>query len=366
MGRRKPTVVSIVGARPQFVKLAPVAACLKTVCHHRIVHSGQHYDRAMSDVFFDQLQLPAPDINLNVGSGDHGRQTARILERCEKALKELDPGLVLVYGDTNTTVGGALAAAKLNIPVGHIEAGLRSFRMTMPEEVNRRVTDHLSSLLFYPTPAAKNNLIAEGIKKGLVNSGDVMYQILDMCLPIVNGRKSVYGEVGVEEQDYILITIHRAENADDPERVKRFIRAIQRISDRMVFPAHPRVRKNLRRFGLMKAIGSISNLIMCRPQPYIESLALIAGAKAVLTDSGGMQKEAYFLGVPCLTLRPVTEWVETVDAGANVLVDMSPQKISRALHHLPKKPVRLKRYTIRGKKPSAVISSAVAAFLDNR
>jgi len=366
MAKRKTSIVSIVGARPQFIKLAPVAACLKKICRHRIIHSGQHYDRDMSDVFFDQLRLPAPDVDLNVGSGDHGRQTGRILERCETALKKLNPRLVLVYGDTNTTLAGSLAAAKLNIPVGHIEAGLRSFCMTMPEEINRRVTDHLASLLFYPTPSAKKNLAAEGIKRGLVDSGDVMYEILDICLPQVDRRRDVFRELGVEKKDYFLITLHRAENVDDPERLTRFVEIVGQISERMVFPAHPRVRKNLRRFGLAKTVRSHSNLTLCRPRPYIDSLALISGAKAVMTDSGGIQKEAYFLGVPCLTLRPVTEWVETIDAGANVLVDISPSKIRRALKRIPARPPRLKRFTVRGVKPSVVISGAIAAFLDSR
>ncbi len=364
MAKRKPSVVSIVGARPQFVKLAPVAARLKRVCRHHIIHSGQHYDQEMSDAFFNQLRLPAPDVNLNVGSGDHGRQTGRILERCEKALKEFEPQIVLVYGDTNTTLAGALAAAKLHIPVGHIEAGLRSFRMSMPEEINRRVSDHVSSLLFYPTATARKNLLAEGITKGLVNSGDVMYEILDMNLPLIRGYKDVLREFGVNADEYILITLHRAENVDDPGRLKTFVETIRRIGRPMIFPAHPRVRKNLRRFGLLKVVESIPELIMCRPQPYIELLALISAAKAVMTDSGGIQKEAYFLGVPCLTLRPVTEWVETVEAGANVLVDVSPAKISRALNRIPAKPHKLKRYSIKGKKPSVIISGAIAAFLD--
>lgn len=366
MAKRKPSVVSIVGARPQFIKLAPVAAGLKKICRHYIIHSGQHYDRDMSDIFFDQLRLPVPDVDLNVGSGDHGRQTGRILERCERALMDLDPQLVLVYGDTNTTLAGSLAAAKLHIPVGHIEAGLRSFRMTMPEEINRRVTDHLASLLFYPTPTARKNLAAEGIKKGLVDSGDVMYEILDLCRPQVDRRRDIFGELGVDKKDYLLITLHRAENVDDPERLAAFVETAGQISERMVFPAHPRVRKNLRRFGLAKTVRSFSNLTVCRPRPYIDSLALISGAKAVMTDSGGIQKEAFFLGVPCLTLRPVTEWVETVAAGANVLVDISPSKIMRALKRIPDRPPKLKRYTVRGVKPSAVISGAVAAFLDSR
>ncbi len=364
MAKRKPSVISIVGARPQFIKLAPVAASLAKICRHRVIHSGQHYDHDMSDAFFDQLRLPVPDINLNVGSGDHGRQTGRILESCESALKKLGPRMALVYGDTNTTLAGALAAAKLNIPVGHVEAGLRSFQMKMPEEINRRVADHLSSLLFYPTPMARQNLLTEGITKGLIHSGDVMYEILDDCLPLVTKHKGIFGKVGVDRGGYILVTLHRAENVDNPQRLRRFIAALADIPGPKVFPAHPRIRKNLRRFGLMRAVRAVPGLVICRPQPYLESLALISGARCVMTDSGGMQKEAYFLGVPCLTLRPVTEWVETVEAGANFLVDLSANKIKRALRHIPDFSPRLKRYTVRGRKPSAVIADAIARFLE--
>jgi len=366
MIKGKPIVASIVGARPQFIKLAPVAAHLKAVSRHHIIHSGQHYDYDMSDTFFDQLRLPSPDINLNVGSGGHGRQTGRILERCEKALISLRPQMVLVYGDTNTTLAGALAAAKMGIPVGHVEAGLRSFRMSMPEEINRRMTDHISSLLFYPTPTARKNLTTEGIKTGLVNSGDVMYEILHMCLSLVKNRKSLFDEIGIVPGNYILVTLHRAENVDDPKRLSSFVSILRNIEGPKVFPAHPRVKNAIRRFKLTKEVASIPDLILCRPQPYIESLALISSARTVMTDSGGMQKEAFFLGVPCLTLREETEWVETVIRGANTLVGLSHTKIMRALKKRPTGSVRLGKYKVRGQAPSAIIAEAVAKFLDTR
>jgi len=366
MAKKKPTVVSIVGARPQFVKLAALASRLKASFHHVIIHSGQHYDYDMSQVFFDQLRLPPPDINLNVGSGPHGRQTARILDRCERALVSNRPDLVLIYGDTNTTLAGALAAAKLEIPIGHVEAGLRSFRLGMPEEINRRVADHLSALLFYPTPTAHKNLLDEGITRGLINAGDVMYEILEACLPLIKNRKPLAGGVDFRDGDYFLITLHRAENVDDPRRLERFVDILDQIDGVKIFPAHPRVVKNLRRLGLLPRIRKIRDLIMTRPQPYLESLALISKARAALTDSGGMQKEAYFLGCPCLTLRSETEWVETVEAGANVLVDLSPSKVARALRHLPRKAPRLTRYRIKGKNPSEVIVEAIAADLGKR
>jgi UDP-N-acetylglucosamine 2-epimerase len=319
----------------------------------------------MSQTFFDQLKIPRPDMNLNVGSGSHGRQTAKTLERCEKALLSIRPDLVLVYGDTNTTLAGALAAAKLDIPVGHIEAGLRSFRKAMPEETNRVVADHLSELLFYPTTTARKNLRQEGIKKGLIRSGDLMYEILDNCLPIIARHGRTLKAHQVEKDRFILITLHRAENADDPQRLERFIGALEKVRIPGLFLIHPRTIKNLKRFKLWDRIRKIDNLILGRPQPYIETLTLMSTARAVMTDSGGMQKEAYFLGRPCLTLRPETEWVETVNAGANILVDISPAKIRRALAKLPGVRRQL-RYKINGRKPSEIITDAIGNYLDHR
>ena len=359
------TVASIVGARPQFIKLAPVARALDGSCRHIIIHSGQHYDYEMSEIFFAQLRIPRPDINLGVGSGTHGRQTGRILEKCERALMLHRPDMVLVYGDTNTTLAGALASAKLGIPVAHVEAGLRSFRRTMPEEINRTLADHMSDLLFYPTPTARKNLMNEGLRSGLVWSGDVMYEILEECRPLLNHRQAVFTDLGIEQGEYLLITLHRAENTDDPERLERFVDLLARISRPKLFLAHPRTIKNLRRFGLHRKITAISRLIVGRPQPYIETLTLISGAGAVMTDSGGIQKEAFYLRRPCLTLRPETEWVETVEAGANFLVDLSAEKILRLL----RRPPTLRRRStsvIRGKKPSAIIRAAIIDFLQKR
>jgi UDP-N-acetylglucosamine 2-epimerase len=365
MAGRKPTAISIVGARPQFIKLAPLAKSLRGKCRHIIIHSGQHYDYELSQAFFDQLSIPKPDINLNVGSGNHGRQTGRILERCEKALISFQPDMVLVYGDTNTTLAGALAAAKLGIPVGHIEAGLRSFRRTMPEEINRVMADHLSGLLFYPTPTARNNLKREGITKGLIRSGDLMFEILDSCLPIIARRKNILKKHGVNADEYLLITLHRAENVDDPRRLDRFIDVMANIERPKLYLAHPRTIKNLKRFGLNHRIKKVDGLIVSRPQPYIETLTLMSGAAAVMTDSGGIQKEACFLGRPCLTLRPETEWVETVESGANFLVDMSLPKIRRVLNKkLPRR--RVRQYMIKGKKPSEIIGAAIVDYLRNR
>jgi UDP-N-acetylglucosamine 2-epimerase len=365
MGRRNPTVVSIVGARPQFVKLAPLAKALKRHCRHIIIHSGQHYDYELSEAFFAQLHLPAPDRNLNVGSGPHGRQTGRILERCEEALIDYRPEMVLVYGDTNTTLAGAVAAAKLGIPIGHVEAGLRSFRPTMPEEINRRVADHLSQLLFFPTAAARRNLKREGITRGLVRSGDVMYELLDDCLPLISVLRNHTPLKDVKPGAYILVTLHRAENVDDQKRLERFVDLMEQTPGCKLFLVHPHTRARLRRFKLEKRLRAAAGMILGPPLPYVETLALISGAQAVMTDSGGIQKESYFLRRLCLTLRPETEWVETVAAGANILVDLSPVKVKRALDG--KRPAQRKTpYRIDGRRPSEIITAEIIAYLQTR
>ena len=362
MAGKKKTVISIVGARPQFIKLAPLAAGLKKTCRHLIIHSGQHYNYEMSQSFFDQLRIPAPDLNLNVGSGGHGQQTGRILERCEKAINSYQPDLVLVYGDTNTTLAGALAAAKLGVPIGHIEAGLRSFVKTMPEEINRIMADHVSDLLFYPTSTARKNLQHEGITRGLVLSGDLMYEILDNCRTLISRNHRAYIDHGVDAGEYILITLHRAENVDDPDRLEKFVEILERLDRPKLFLAHPRTVKNLRRFKLNRRIGKIKDLIIALPQPYLETLTLMSGASAVMTDSGGIQKEACFLGRTCLTMRRETEWLETVESGANFLVDMSLPKIDRVLNMKPR-PRRQQQYRINRRKPSEIIGGAIMKYL---
>ncbi|MEE9442252.1 MAG: UDP-N-acetylglucosamine 2-epimerase (non-hydrolyzing) [candidate division Zixibacteria bacterium] len=362
MNKKKAKIMSLVGARPQFVKLAPLAVRLQKAYQHQIIHSGQHYNYNLSGAFFDQLQISKPDKNLNIGSGNHGWQTGQILEKFEKILLHDRPDMVLIYGDTNTTLAGALTASKLHIPIGHVEAGLRSFVPTMPEEINRRVADHLSDLLFYPTPTARKNLLREGLTKGLIRSGDLMYEILDAHLKYIKGNREVFAKYNIEESRYFLITLHRAENADDPERLRAFIKILNSLKGAKLFPAHPRTIKNLKKFRLYQDLKKVNNLLVVEPVPYNELLTLMAFAQAVLTDSGGMQKEAYFLGCPCLTLRHETEWVETVEKGANVLVDMSPGKVSKALKKIKKSRRRL-NYLINGKKPSQVIRTAIDNYL---
>lgn len=360
----KPRIVSIVGARPQFVKLAPLSRVIAKRFDHRIIHSGQHYDYEMSAAFFGQLQIPRPDINLKVGSGSHGRQTGRIMERCEAALAKLKPALVLVYGDTNTTLAGALAAVKLQIPVGHIEAGLRSYRLDMPEEVNRRVTDHISDLLFYPTAAAAANLKREAITKGLVRSGDLMYEILDDSRPLIARKRSLLSTFGIESEKFTLITLHRAENTDNPARLTAFINLLRAVPGQKLFLVHPRTLKQFKAISLYRRLAAVPEVIISSPQPYLETLTLLYYSRAVMTDSGGMQKEAFFLGRPCLTLRPETEWVETVRSGANSLIDLSPTKFHRAMATIT--PRRRRQCTVAGRRPSEIIAGAIDTFLRGR
>jgi len=289
------------------------------------LHTGQHYDSEMSESFFKELRIPKPDMNLGVGSGSPAEQTAKMLVGIEGITEKVRPDLLLVYGDTNSTLAGALVASKLHIPLVHIEAGLRSYDRQMPEEVNRVVTDRLSALLFCPTRKAQGNLAREGIKEGVFVVGDVMYDLLCSYLPRV--KKIDLDPWGVTCQKYYLATVHRAGNADDPKRLSRLLEGFGRLEFPVVFPVHPRTRKAIEALGrkpLPKNIHFVS------PVGYLEMLALESKAKAVLTDSGGVQKEAYWLGVPCVTLREETEWVETLVGGWNVLAGSEPARIAKA------------------------------------
>jgi UDP-N-acetylglucosamine 2-epimerase len=291
-----------------------------------LVHSGQHYDYGMSDVFFEELGIPAPDFNLGVGSGGHGRQTGEMLGMLEELLVEQEPDAVLVYGDTNTTLAGGLAAVKLGLPVVHVEAGLRSFNRSMPEEVNRVVVDHVSSVLLCPTAVAAENLANEGITEGVEVVGDVMLDAVRFFSERVD-TEEVLSRFGVEVDGYYLATLHRAANSDDPERLSAVLRAFERLDAPVLFAVHPRTAKNLDRHGLAADLEASERVMAVPPVSYMETVALLGGAKALLTDSGGMQKEAYFLSVPCVTLREETEWVETVELGWNRLVATDEQAI---------------------------------------
>jgi UDP-GlcNAc3NAcA epimerase len=327
-------IVTVVGARPQFVKAAVLSRLIRGPFRDRmteyLVHTGQHYDEQMSDVFFRQMSIPAPDVNLEVGSGSHGRMTGEMLIRIEEVLMNRRPEVVVVYGDTNSTLAGALAAAKQTIPVAHVEAGLRSFCLTMPEEQNRIITDHLSSFLFCPTATAHANLQREGIREGVEVVGDVMYDASIFYRKEIKrlGRdKSILQGLDCG-RDFYLLTLHRAENTDDPRRLASIIGALNECKDcEAVFPIHPRTRGALDRDAL--TLGSHIHAI--EPLGYLDMLELEENCSFVVTDSGGVQKEAYFSGKPCITLREQTEWVETVESGWNILVGSDRKAIAQAL-----------------------------------
>ncbi|NQS77195.1 MAG: UDP-N-acetylglucosamine 2-epimerase (non-hydrolyzing) [Methanoculleus bourgensis] len=318
-------IASIVGARPQFIKCASVSRELRKEHEEVLIHTGQHYDHGMSEVFFEELAIPKPDYNLNIGSGAHGHQTGAMLGAIEDVLQQENPDLVLVYGDTNSTLAGALAAAKLHVPVAHVEAGLRSFDRRMPEEINRVLTDHCSDLLFCPTKTAVENLAAEGITGGVHLVGDVMVDAMNYNRAVAEERSRILEAVGVRPGEYLVITVHRPSNTDSQENMVAILGALAEAGMPVVFPVHPRTRNYLGRYGLLAKMPE--NVLVTEPLGYLDMLHLMAHAAKILTDSGGVQKEAYMLGVPCITLRENTEWVETVEAGWNVLVGAGREEI---------------------------------------
>ena len=321
-------VATVVGARPQFIKAAPVSRAIRAAgCEEVLVHTGQHYDRQMSQVFFEELDIPPPAVDLEVGSGSHGQQTGTMLIRLEEVLAARRPDWVLVYGDTNSTLAGAIAAAKLRIPLAHVEAGLRSFNRDMPEEHNRVLTDHCSDLLLCPTRTAVTQLAREGIERGVHLVGDPMYDAVLENLDRARERTAVAAAHGLAPGGYLVATIHRPYNTDDPAVLAGILEAIESIGEPVLFPVHPRTRA---RIGALTGAPRLSRTILLEPLGYLDLLRLQSEARMVLTDSGGVQKEAYFLGVPCLTLRPETEWVETVEAGWNRLVGSDPTAIVAA------------------------------------
>lgn len=318
-------IVTIVGARPQFIKAAAVSRVLRRQIREVLVHTGQHYDGNMSQVFFEELEIPPPDCNLGIGSGEHGAQTGAILAAVEKVLLKEKPDRVLVYGDTNSTLAGALAAAKLHVPVAHVEAGLRSFNRRMPEEINRVLTDHVADLLFCPSQTAVDHLAAEGIRAGVHRVGDVMYEALMHAGRLAERNSRALERLQLAPGAYALATIHRAENTDDPARLGRLVAALQEVARTLpvVFPVHPRTRRRL------PDLAPGRGLHLVEPLGYLDMARLETRAALILTDSGGIQKEAYWLRVPCITLREETEWVETVQQGWNVLAGADPERIVR-------------------------------------
>ena len=311
-------LTSIIGARPQFIKCAPLSHAIRREHEEIILHTGQHYDPGMSDVFFDELDIPRPDYNLGIGSGTHGAQTGRMLIEIEKILVKEQPDLVMVYGDTNSTLAGALAASKPHIRVAHVEAGLRSFDRTMPEEINRMLTDHISDLLFCPTKTAITNLGNEGITDRVYNVGDVMVDALQNNRKIAEERSTIITDLDLTPDEFMVATVHRPANTDDKENLSAIVEAFCSAGETIVFPIHPRTEKYLREYGLFDTLCEHVRVIP--PVGYLDMLKLMAHSMKILTDSGGIQKEAYMLGVPCVTLRENTEWVETVEDGWNVLV----------------------------------------------
>jgi len=321
-------IASVVGARPQFIKAAPVSREIRQHHEEILVHTGQHYDENMSDVFFEVLDMPRPDYNLGVGSGSHSRQTAEMMHGLEDVFEREKPDLVFVYGDTNSTLAGALVASKMGRPLGHVEAGLRSFNRSMPEEINRVVADHLSALLFCPTQTAVDNLAREGISRGVHLVGDVMYDVALQSAQAARSR-DILQRFGVRKGEYILVTLHRPASVDDRETLEGIVEALVRCGRTVVFPIHPRTRKNLEAFGLWEPLRAKVKAI--EPVDYLDFIALLMGASKVVTDSGGVQKEAYFFGVPCITLRDETEWIETVEDGWNALVGTDTADILDAI-----------------------------------
>lgn len=307
----------MVGARPQFVKLAPIAQAMNGRTYHLIAHTGQHYDELMSDVFFRDLGIPEPDYNLAVGSGKHGEQTGAMLAGLEKVFEEAEPDVVLVYGDTNSTLAAALAAVKMHIPVAHLEAGLRSFNRRMPEEHNRVLTDHVSDLLLSPTQVGMDHLANEGLADRSVLVGDVMTDVLYSVRDKLSGEPAAL-PAGFESGDYYLCTIHRPDNTDDPTRLSAIVDALSALDKPTLLLAHPRLRSLAKKHGIDLDAGSLHS---SQPLAYPQLVNAVANSSGVVTDSGGLQKEAFLLRVPCTTIRPETEWVETVNLGWNVLVN---------------------------------------------
>jgi UDP-N-acetylglucosamine 2-epimerase (non-hydrolysing) len=320
-------IAIILGTRPEIIKMSPVVReCRKRKLDHLVLHTGQHYSYDMDKVFFEELELPDPDFKLDVGSGLHGEQTSKMLTGIEKVLMKQRPDIVLVQGDTNTVLAGALAASKVGVRVGHVEAGLRCYDRSMPEEINRVLADHLSHLLFVPTNVARQHLAKEGITKGVYKTGNTIVDAVRQNLDLAERKSNALHRLGLEDDDYLLATAHRQENVDDPKRLKGMIEGLQRVSDElkmtMVLPAHPRTRKRMEEFGL-----SPDGILLTEPMGYLDFLMLEANSRLILTDSGGVQEEACILHVPCVTMRESTERPETISVKANLLAGTDPRAI---------------------------------------
>jgi UDP-GlcNAc3NAcA epimerase len=315
-------IITVLGARPQFIKAALVSRELRKKHTEIIIHTGQHYNHELSDIFFDEMNIPQPDYNIGIGSDTHARQTGQMMIELEALFLKEKPDIVLVYGDTNSTLAAALAAVKLHIPVAHVEAGPRMNDKAIPEEANRIVTDHISSMLFAPTPVCMDNLHREGLNQGVYLTGDVMLDCFLNFSEEAEKRTGIMDNLGIEQSDYLLATVHRASNTDTEENLreicKAFIELAQEIE--LVFPVHPRTEKYLKQYGLYRVLKDSPNIHLIKPVGYLEMLVLTKNAGKILTDSGGLQKEAYFAKVPCITLDTVSAWPETVEDGWNTVV----------------------------------------------
>jgi UDP-N-acetylglucosamine 2-epimerase len=323
-------ITIIIGARPQFIKHQPLQAAIGDNTKTRIVHTGQHYDLNMSDIFFQELGLSAPDIHLGIGSDSHAKQTGKMLMAIEQEVQIYKPKLLIVYGDTNSTLAGTLASVKLGVPVAHIEAGLRSFNRTMPEEINRIITDRISQLLFVPSELALDNLKKEGITTNTFNVGDIMYDTVLFFESVSEQRIGILDKWHLSSHNYYYATIHRASNTDNEDQLLNIIKAFSGLDKKVLFPIHPRTKKMIKKYKIK--LGQ--NIIALDPAGYLDSIMFIKNAKAVLTDSGGMQKEAFYLKTPCITIRTETEWPETIEQGWNQLVDSDEQAIIKAVNEI--------------------------------
>jgi UDP-N-acetylglucosamine 2-epimerase (non-hydrolysing) len=322
-------VVSVVGARPQFIKAFAVSRELRPDHEEILVHTGQHYDQELSDVFFEELGMPEPDYNLGVGSDSHGRQTAAMLEGIEAVLETEAPDVLLLYGDTNSTLAGAIAGSKMDPAVAHVEAGLRSYNREMPEETNRVLTDHASDILFAPSESAADTFEQEGITEGVHVVGDVMYDAILWARELAESESTILERIGFTERDFILSTIHRAGNTENQDRLKAILEGLSNAPTPVVLPVHPRTRDRLKQYGMWEHATSVLKII--DPVGYLDFVRLLDTSERVATDSGGVQKEAFYLDTPCVTMRNETEWTETVESGWNVLVGSDREAIENAL-----------------------------------
>ena len=328
-------VLTVVGNRPQFIKAAAVSRPLREAHSEVLIHTGQHFDDELSRVFFEELGLPSPDRELGIARGSNTSQTSRMLQALEPVVGEVGPDAILIYGDTNSTLAGALAGAQARIPVAHVEAGMRSFDRSMPEELNRVLADHASDLLLCSSEVAVSNLEREGVGGRVELVGDVMVDIAATVQPSARERVELVRGRGLEPGAYVLATAHRAGTVDDPERLARLVELLVSLPYPVLLPLHPRTHARLRSAGLLERLQRSEQLVVTPPLGYVEFAALLCNSVAVITDSGGVQKEAYEAGVRCITLRPNTEWVETVDAGWNTLVDLDPEAARAALDRPP-------------------------------